>query len=56
MSHPRAADIAALAQKYTPDIVRFLRDMIAIPSESADERQRHRARRRGDATAAASTR
>ena len=38
MSHPRAADIAALAKKYTPDMVTFLREMIAIPSESADER------------------
>jgi len=26
------------AEHYTPDIVRFLRDMIAIPSESAEER------------------
>lgn len=33
-----AADIAQLAQRYTPDMVRFLRDMIAIPSESAQER------------------
>ena len=39
MSHPRAADIAALAQKYTPDMVRFLREMIAIPSESAEEKR-----------------
>ncbi|MGE3841563.1 MAG: M20/M25/M40 family metallo-hydrolase, partial [Vicinamibacterales bacterium] len=26
------------AEHYTPDIVRFLRDMIAIPSESGEER------------------
>ncbi len=32
------AAIAARAEKLTPDIVRFLRDMIAIPSESAQER------------------
>jgi putative selenate reductase len=32
------ADIARLAERYTPDMVQFLRDMIAIPSESADER------------------
>jgi putative selenium metabolism hydrolase len=32
---PRALD---LAERYTPDIVQFLRDMIAIPSESAEER------------------
>jgi putative selenium metabolism hydrolase len=30
--------LAALAAARTPDIVRFLRDMIAIPSESAEER------------------
>jgi putative selenium metabolism hydrolase len=29
--------ILARAQKYTPNMVRFLRDMIAIPSESAQE-------------------
>lgn len=29
--------IAELAERYTPDMVRFLRDMIAIPSESAEE-------------------
>ena len=39
MSHPRAADIATLAAKYTPDMVSFLREMIAIPSESADEKR-----------------
>jgi putative selenium metabolism hydrolase len=31
-------DIARLAERYAPDMVRFLRDMIAIPSESGDER------------------
>ncbi|MEK7866037.1 MAG: YgeY family selenium metabolism-linked hydrolase [Planctomycetota bacterium] len=35
---PTAA-VARLAEKYTPEIVTFLRDMIAIPSESAGERQ-----------------
>jgi putative selenium metabolism hydrolase len=29
--------IASLAERYTPDIVKFLREMIAIPSESAEE-------------------
>ncbi|MAF26843.1 MAG: YgeY family selenium metabolism-linked hydrolase [Gemmatimonadota bacterium] len=38
MTLPDAAAIARLAEEYTPDMVRFLRDMIAIPSESADER------------------
>lgn len=33
------ADIAQLAERYTPAMVRFLRDMIAIPSESAQERE-----------------
>jgi putative selenium metabolism hydrolase len=33
------ADIARLAERYTPDMVRFLREMIAIPSESAQERE-----------------
>jgi putative selenium metabolism hydrolase len=33
----RTDDIARLADRYTPDIVRFLRDMIAIPSESTEE-------------------
>jgi putative selenium metabolism hydrolase len=33
------AEIARLADRYTPDIVRFLRDVIAIPSESAGEQQ-----------------
>jgi putative selenium metabolism hydrolase len=34
----RTTDIQKLATRYTPDLVRFLRDMIAIPSESAEER------------------
>jgi putative selenium metabolism hydrolase len=34
----RASEIRALAARHTPAMVRFLRDMIAIPSESADER------------------
>ncbi len=34
-----AERVAELADKYTPNIVRFLRDMIAIPSESTDERR-----------------
>lgn len=33
-----AGDIAKLAEQYTPNMVRFLRDMIAIPSESAGEK------------------
>jgi len=33
------ADIAKKAEQYTPDMVRFLRAMIAIPSESAQERE-----------------
>jgi len=33
----RSAEIAQLADQYTPAMVRFLRDMIAIPSESAGE-------------------
>lgn len=32
------ADIAKKAEQYTPDMVRFLRAMIAIPSESTQER------------------
>ncbi|MBV4368419.1 YgeY family selenium metabolism-linked hydrolase [Erwinia phyllosphaerae] len=32
-------DILALAQKYQPEMTRFLRDMIAIPSESCDEKR-----------------
>lgn len=38
MSPERTADVARLAGHYTDDVVRFLRDMIAIPSESAGER------------------
>lgn len=37
MSVP-ASEIARLAARYTPDMVRFLREMIAIPSESAGEK------------------
>jgi len=33
------SDIERLARAYTPDIVRFLRDLIAIPSESGGERE-----------------
>ncbi len=32
-----SSTIAALAAHHTPDLVRFLRDMMAIPSESAEE-------------------
>jgi len=38
MTDLRSGEIARLAEKYTPDMVAFLRDMIAIPSESAGER------------------
>lgn len=38
MSGDRSGDIARLAQRYTPEMVTFLRDMIAIPSESTGER------------------
>jgi putative selenium metabolism hydrolase len=34
-----AAHVQERAASYTPEIVRFLRDMIAIPSESAEERE-----------------
>src|SRR5665647_2582420 len=37
MSVP-ASEIARLADRYTPDMVRFLREMIAIPAESGGER------------------
>ena len=37
MSVP-ASKIARLAEHYTPDMVRFLREMIAIPAESGGER------------------
>jgi putative selenium metabolism hydrolase len=36
---PDFAKIRELAKKYEPDMTRFLRDMIAIPSESCDERK-----------------
>ena len=32
-------EIARLAERYTPEMVRFLREMIALPSESAGEKQ-----------------
>ena len=32
-------DILALAKQYQPEMTRFLRDMIAIPSESCDEKR-----------------
>ncbi len=38
MSRDQQSEIASLAERYTPDIVKFLREMIAIPSESAEER------------------
>ena len=34
----KSAEIAGLSDRYTPDIVHFLRDMIAIPSESTGEK------------------
>ncbi|MFI5280211.1 MAG: M20/M25/M40 family metallo-hydrolase, partial [Gemmatimonadales bacterium] len=33
-----ASEIARLAERYTPDMVRFLREMILIPAESGGER------------------
>jgi putative selenium metabolism hydrolase len=36
---PTAAEVAALAERLTPDLVRFLRELIAIPSESGREQQ-----------------
>ena len=38
MSGPRTDEIARLAERYTPEMVSFLREMIAIPSESEHER------------------
>ena len=38
MTEPQTAAIARLADRYTPEMVQFLRDMIAIPSESTGER------------------
>lgn len=32
-------EILKLAQRYQPEMTRFLRDMIAIPSESCDEKR-----------------
>jgi len=37
VSDAKRDEVAALADRYTPDMVRFLREMIAIPSESAEE-------------------
>jgi len=37
MAEQRNSEIARLALQYTPDMVRFLREMIAIPSESTCE-------------------
>ncbi|HZT77848.1 MAG TPA: YgeY family selenium metabolism-linked hydrolase [Vicinamibacterales bacterium] len=36
-SSDRATDIQRLARQHTPGMVKFLRDLIAIPSESAEE-------------------
>ena len=38
MAEVKSSEIARLAEQYTPEMVTFLRDMIAIPSESTDER------------------
>lgn len=38
MADARSAGIARLAERYTPDMVAFLREMIAIPGESGAER------------------
>jgi len=38
MTDALVSQVRARAEHYTPQIVRFLRDMIAIPSESAEER------------------
>jgi putative selenium metabolism hydrolase len=38
MSLPSVADLRARAEHYRPALVEFLRDMIRIPSESAEER------------------
>jgi len=35
----RIARVQELASRYTPEVTRFLRDMIEIPSESAEERE-----------------
>lgn len=39
ISTEKQNQIAELAERYTPDISKFLREMIAIPSESAQERE-----------------
>ena len=39
MSNVDFKQVLALAEKYKPDMVRFLRDMVAIPSESCEERE-----------------
>ena len=38
MTDPKTAEIARLAERYTPEMVAFLREMIAIPSESTGEK------------------
>jgi putative selenium metabolism hydrolase len=38
MTEPKTAEIARLADRYTPEMVAFLREMIAIPSESTGEK------------------
>lgn len=38
MTESKTSEIARLAERYTPEMVRFLREMIAIPSESAGEK------------------
>ena len=38
MSNVDFKKVLALAEKYKPDMVKFLRDMVAIPSESCEER------------------
>lgn len=39
MTEPQTTEIARLAERYAPEMVRFLREMIAIPSESAGEKR-----------------
>ena len=38
MSQPDFANIKKLAEEYKPDMTRFLRDMIRLPSESCSEK------------------
>ena len=38
MTDAKTAEIARLAERYTPEMVAFLREMIAIPSESTGEK------------------